>query len=328
MTVEEQILSILLNSKKANQLPTATSYDSTDWAIFWDTSLGKLVKMSMSSLVGNVSVSDEFLGTVTTSGNTTITTEIEDYINAQGFTVDNGTIKALKVVTYLNTVPHTKTYFFKTTVSGDFGTSASNEIAYTDLLEVEDRAVYADSEITTVIDLGDIGTDTIEDYINATNSSDYNLLVNTIYVFRAVISSVETYYLYVGTQPILLGLGNNAVTSDDFIEIGASEAAVGAYDGLSDTPNSKVGNALKFIRVNAGETAHEYVTITSSDLHFEHDQSTPSSSWSINHSLSKFPSVTIVDTSGNEVEGDVQHTDNNNLTISFSASFSGKAYLN
>lgn len=99
------------------------------------------------------------------------------------------------------------------------------------------------------------------------------------------------------------------------------------YDGLSDTPNSKVGNALKFPRVNAGETAHEYVTVTS-DIHYEHDQATPSASWVINHNLGKFPSVTVVDTAGETLWAAVDYTDNNNLTISFNASTSGKAYLN
>ena len=31
------------------------------------------------------------------------------------------------------------------------------------------------------------------------------------------------------------------------------------YDGLTDTPSSKTGNALKLVRVNSGETAHEYI---------------------------------------------------------------------
>lgn len=80
----------------------------------------------------------------------------------------------------------------------------------------------------------------------------------------------------------------------------------------------KVGNTLMINEVVSAQA----------DVHFEHHQSTPSSTWSINHMLNKFPSVSIVDTSGNVVYGDIQHIDNNNLTINYSAAFSGKAYLN
>jgi hypothetical protein len=35
------------------------------------------------------------------------------------------------------------------------------------------------------------------------------------------------------------------------------------YDDLTDTPNSKTGESLKVVRVNAGETAHEYTDVGS-----------------------------------------------------------------
>lgn len=65
-----------------------------------------------------------------------------------------------------------------------------------------------------------------------------------------------------------------------------------------------------------------------SDLHFEFVQATPSASWVITHNLDKFPSVSIVDTSNDRVHGSVHYTNKDNLIITFSASFSGKAYLN
>ncbi len=65
-----------------------------------------------------------------------------------------------------------------------------------------------------------------------------------------------------------------------------------------------------------------------SDLNFTHEQTTPSDTWNINHNLAKFPSPIVVDSSGNEVIGEVQHPDSDNLIITFSAAFSGKAYLN
>lgn len=44
------------------------------------------------------------------------------------------------------------------------------------------------------------------------------------------------------------------------------ELVVTDYDSLDDTPSSKSGEALKFVRVNAAETLHEYVFITESDI--------------------------------------------------------------
>lgn len=64
------------------------------------------------------------------------------------------------------------------------------------------------------------------------------------------------------------------------------------------------------------------------DLHFTFAQDLASTSWSVVHNLGKFPSVTIIDSSGNVVFGDVNHTSDNALTISFATAFSGTAYLN
>lgn len=48
----------------------------------------------------------------------------------------------------------------------------------------------------------------------------------------------------------------------------------------------------------------------------------------VNHNLGKQPSVLVIDSSGAEVEGDVVHNSINQLTITFSASFSGVVYCN
>jgi len=64
------------------------------------------------------------------------------------------------------------------------------------------------------------------------------------------------------------------------------------------------------------------------DKAFIFTQNTASNSWTINHNMEKFPSVTIVDSADNYVVGEITYTNNNSLTVNFSASFSGKAYLN
>lgn len=50
--------------------------------------------------------------------------------------------------------------------------------------------------------------------------------------------------------------------------------------------------------------------------------------WNIPHNLDKYPSVTIVQPSGEEVIGDVQYVNTNNVAVYFSAPTAGSAYLN
>jgi hypothetical protein len=59
-----------------------------------------------------------------------------------------------------------------------------------------------------------------------------------------------------------------------------------------------------------------------------HTQTLASDTWTVAHNLGKNPSVSIVDSAEEEVIGEVQHVDVNNIIIRFSAAFSGKAYLN
>jgi hypothetical protein len=59
-----------------------------------------------------------------------------------------------------------------------------------------------------------------------------------------------------------------------------------------------------------------------------HNQTVSSSTWNVTHNLNKYPSVSVVDSSNEEVIGEVQHTNSNSLTVKFSAPFSGKAFLN
>ena len=60
---------------------------------------------------------------------------------------------------------------------------------------------------------------------------------------------------------------------------------------------------------------------------YTHNQLTASSTWTITHNLGFFPSVSIVDSGGNYVIGDVNYVSQNVVSVSFSASFGGKAYL-
>jgi hypothetical protein len=60
---------------------------------------------------------------------------------------------------------------------------------------------------------------------------------------------------------------------------------------------------------------------------FVHEQLAPSNLWTIQHNLNKYPSVTVTDSAGNVVVGDVKHVSLNVMEISFSSAFAGRAIL-
>lgn len=64
------------------------------------------------------------------------------------------------------------------------------------------------------------------------------------------------------------------------------------------------------------------------DLSYRHVQGAVAATWDVVHNLGKKPSVTVLDSSSRVVHGDVVHINDNRLTITFSAPFSGVAHLN
>jgi len=84
-----------------------------------------------------------------------------------------------------------------------------------------------------------------------------------------------------------------------------------------------------FIDDSYNDTTYVGITETlAGDKHFTHNQSSASATWSITHNLAKFPAVSVVDSGKNVVVGDVQYVDSNSIIVNFTASFSGKAYMN
>jgi hypothetical protein len=65
-----------------------------------------------------------------------------------------------------------------------------------------------------------------------------------------------------------------------------------------------------------------------SDKDYVFVQALPETTWTIQHDLDKFPSVSVVNNNNVLLYGETTYIDTNNLTINFSAGFSGKAYLN
>ena len=89
---------------------------------------------------------------------------------------------------------------------------------------------------------------------------------------------------------------------------------IGGQGGFIDEKYYDIDNFL--LASNAG------------DKNFIFTQSSASDTWNIQHDLDKFPSVSVVDSAGSLVVGNVAYVDLNNVTLTFNGSFSGKAYLN
>lgn len=70
------------------------------------------------------------------------------------------------------------------------------------------------------------------------------------------------------------------------------------------------------------------IELSATDKTYIHNQMTASEVWEINHLLDKHPSVTVTDSAGDEVIGDVHYINQNSLTVTFSAKFAGIAYCN
>lgn len=64
------------------------------------------------------------------------------------------------------------------------------------------------------------------------------------------------------------------------------------------------------------------------DKNYVHNQSVASDTWNVQHNLNKFPSATMVLSTGQKGYGDITYVDENNLTITFASAESGKAYIN
>ena len=62
-------------------------------------------------------------------------------------------------------------------------------------------------------------------------------------------------------------------------------------------------------------------------LAYLYPQATPSAFWDVTHALGYYPAVTVMDSAGSVVQGDIQHLSANRLTLTFSAAFSGQASL-
>lgn len=66
---------------------------------------------------------------------------------------------------------------------------------------------------------------------------------------------------------------------------------------------------------------------TGGGTNYTFTQGVPATTWVISHTLGYYPNVTVVDSGGTEVIGNKTYNDISTITLTFSAAFSGVAYL-
>lgn len=121
-------------------------------------------------------------------------------------------------------------------------------------------------------------------------------------------------YIWDGNQWLATSTGGQDITNWDT----AYERSIAAAEVTSD----ETTDTLVLTRQDDTTVEASWVN------RFVYEQAQPSATWNIVHDLNKYPSVTIVDSANSEVFGEVLYVSSNIITVSFSAAFSGRAYLN
>jgi hypothetical protein len=136
---------------------------------------------------------------------------------------------------------------------------------------------------------------------------------------------------------IVFGLGSKPQAPNHLVYLGVvtkkstnGEVFVHISNGweLDELHNVKItGVADGDILVYDGTQSVWKNSTPSSSIAYKHTQNVGASTWTINHNLGFNPNVNAADASNDGIEGTVKHIDSNNLTITFSFSITGFAYL-
>lgn len=103
-------------------------------------------------------------------------------------------------------------------------------------------------------------------------------------------------------------------------ETGEIVEGVTVYEALRNKPKIN-GHEL------IGDMTPAQLGITD-DRHHTHKQAQAAKVWTVAHNLGKRPAVTVVDSAGTVVIGEVDYLDDNTVRLTFCAAFSGTAYFN
>lgn len=129
------------------------------------------------------------------------------------------------------------------------------------------------------------------------------------------------------------------IQKDEYIYLSLEDITPGAFDEtkwlkISDASDiQKLQDEIDKKVENVNGSGNLLVERTDNNVTVKlttyiHEQGIALDRWEIEHNLNRFPSVTIIDTSGVEVDCEVIYIDKNNCILTMNAPFKGKAYLN
>ena len=131
------------------------------------------------------------------------------------------------------------------------------------------------------------------------------------------------------TSHYIVPKNRSCATSDHMLPKNCScdseyTTSVGVLPGADNSPT------VKYLaqKVEEIESKQALLGKQTSDKSFTFTQYQSSDTWTITHNLNKFPSVQVQDSAGTNVMGEIYYNSLDQLTLRFSAAFSGKAYLN
>jgi len=131
-----------------------------------------------------------------------------------------------------------------------------------------------------------------------------------------------------GTQGVRGAQGTQGVQGTQGIGIQGTQGRTGT--GTQGTQGTAGLQGISGAAVDNTDDVPEGLTnkyFTVSRVSYEHMQGSASNSWTITHNLGFKPNVTVIDSAGNIVEGEIAYTNTNSLTVSFQSAFSGTAYI-
>jgi hypothetical protein len=134
--------------------------------------------------------------------------------------------------------------------------------------------------------------------------------------------TMDSYYTLVNFYLELGATGVDSVRALDttFIDMTPTTPQTGNVEVTASLSATGTPDNTKFLRGdNVWARANETYTFV---------QAGASATWTVQHNLDKFPSVTMVLSTGQKGYGDIVYIDENNLTITFASAESGKAYMN
>ena len=136
---------------------------------------------------------------------------------------------------------------------------------------------------------------------------------------------------------VIFGLGNKPQAPYHLVYLGVvtkkstqGEVFVHISNGweLDELHNVKITSATDGdILVYDGTQSLWKNAAPSASIAYKHTQNVGATTWTIAHNLGFNPNVNTADASNDSIEGTVKHIDSNNLTITFSFSTTGFAYL-